>query len=111
MKKRLPANVYVSGPISESPDHIKLFNEAVDFLKDRGHKPLDPLSIKPSREFLPPRKEWVYYMKESVKMLMNADAIYMLDGWEGSQGATVEHDLAEKLDIPIYYASEDHKYV
>jgi nucleoside 2-deoxyribosyltransferase len=111
MKKQLPVNVYVSGPISETPNHLKLFREAVDFLKERGHKPLDPLNIKPSKEILSPEQEWVYYMKESVKLLVEADAVYMLDGWEDSRGAKVEHDLAKKLDIPIYYASEDHKYV
>lgn len=28
------------------------------------------------------------------------DGIAMLDGWEDSKGATIEHDLAEALGIP-----------
>jgi len=111
MRSRIPHKVYVSGPITNTPNHIKEFREAVEFLKYDGHKVLDPLTITPSKVILSEDKEWVYYMKESIKLLMDADAIYMLDGWQQSKGATVEHDLAEKLSIPIYYASEDHKYV
>lgn len=111
MRSYLPPLVYVSGPISDAPDHVKEFREAVDFLKHDGHRVLDPLSIPASKDILSERKEWVYYMKRAVKLLMGADGIYMLEGWEKSEGASLEHQLAKDLDIPIHYASEDHKYV
>ena len=34
------------------------------------------------------------------------DAIYMLDGWEESEGATAEHKLAEELGQEIFYEYE-----
>jgi len=110
MKKK-PNSIYVSGPITNTANHVKEFKEAVEYLKQQGRKPLDPLQIKPSQEMLSQSAEWAYYMKAAIKMLMEADGIYMLDGWEGSRGARIEHLLAQELNIPVYYASEDHKYV
>jgi nucleoside 2-deoxyribosyltransferase len=109
--KKMRNSIYVSGPITNTANHVKEFKTAVEYLKDQGGKPLDPLQIKPSHKVLSESEEWNYYMKEAIKMLMEADSIYMLDGWEGSRGARIEHLLAQELNIPVYYASEDHKYV
>ena len=111
MRSRIPHTVYVSGPISHTPNHMNDFKSAVEFLKDGGHRVLDPLDIKVPQGNLSKEDEWVYYMKEAIKLLMDADCIYMLEGWEASKGALLERDLSKELRIPIYYASEDYKYV
>jgi hypothetical protein len=36
--------------------------------------------------------------------LQCCDAILMLDNWEDSQGAKLEHELAIRLHLPIYYS-------
>jgi hypothetical protein len=34
---------------------------------------------------------------------MRCDAVIMLPGWKDSKGSKLEHELAEKYQIPIYY--------
>ncbi|ANE09046.1 DUF4406 domain-containing protein [Corynebacterium glutamicum] len=46
-------------------------------------------------------KPWTYYMRDSLRKLMEADCIFMLPGWETSRGAQIEHHLAELLDIKV----------
>ena len=111
MRISLQQRIYVSGPITNSPNHLKEFKDAVSFLENEGHTVLNPLDIQVPPIILSDRAEWVYYMKAAIKMLMDAECIYMLDGWQRSDGAQLEHYMAVQLDIPIHYASEDHKYV
>ena len=46
---------------------------------------------------------WAELMRKSITLLMECDAIYMLEGWEGSKGAIMEHFLAEELEMPIFF--------
>jgi len=36
----------------------------------------------------------------------SADFLFMLSGWEESQGANEEHELAVELGLPVYYEEE-----
>lgn len=40
-------------------------------------------------------------------ILERCDAICMMDGWENSQGAQVEHSRAVELGMPIYYEADN----
>ena len=42
-------------------------------------------------------------MREGIKLLMDCDAIYMLEGYEHSRGAKLELQLADKLGMHIWY--------
>ena len=37
------------------------------------------------------------------------DAMIMLEGWEDSEGAVIEHDHMNVLDRPIFYGAENFK--
>ena len=41
------------------------------------------------------------YMGESIKLLANADAIYLMDGWDNARGCRIEHECAEAYGIPV----------
>ncbi len=43
------------------------------------------------------------YLNGSLELLRRCDAIYMMKGWKESEGATAEHELAQKLDKEIWY--------
>ena len=43
------------------------------------------------------------YMKICIQMLHICDTIYMLEGWEKSVGAKIEHSLAVQAGKPIIY--------
>lgn len=48
-------------------------------------------------------------MREDIRQLLMCDAIYMLQGWEDSQGATLEHEIAKAIGLRIYYEEENNK--
>ena len=43
------------------------------------------------------------YLEGGLAMLKGCQAVFMLKGWEKSQGSLMEHELAEKLGLQIYY--------
>jgi len=101
--------IYISGPISNDPFHAESFDKAEEYLKHLGFEVINPLDIK-DKEFKGPDKDhqlWTYYMRESIKLLMGCDQIYMLEGWKASRGAKIEHELALNLSMPRTYEDED----
>jgi hypothetical protein len=94
MKKK---NVYIAGPMTG----IKDFNKPAFFDCSRdilcaGEIPLNPA-------ILPIGLEQHEYMAICLQMVMIADAVIMLPGWECSLGAIAENALAEKLGKEIIY--------
>tara|TARA_R100000458_G_C8252913_1_gene229500 strand:- start:1054 stop:1377 length:324 start_codon:yes stop_codon:yes gene_type:complete len=101
--------IYISGPISNDPYHREAFDKAELFLGNLGYKVINPLDI-PEKEFKGPDKDiklWNYFMRKSIKLLMDCDQIYMLEKWEESRGAKIEHQLAVNLSMPRMYEEED----
>jgi|TARA_R100000322_G_C5279513_1_gene149358 hypothetical protein len=101
--------IYISGPISNDPYHREAFDKAEDYLKHLGYDVINPLDIK-EKEFKGPDKDfqlWTHYMRESIKLLMDCDQIYMLEKWKESRGAKIEHKLATDLSMPRIYEEED----
>lgn len=104
--------IYISGPITNAEMCESRFNKAAGYLRNKGYQAINPYSIPaPRNPDFNGRDDWSYYMRESVKLLAQADQIYMLDGWEDSIGATIEHNLARDLNLPIMYEQDDYKYV
>lgn len=94
--------IYLSGPMTGIKDNnYPWFNEVADKLKSQGYSVLNPAVIK-----LHPQAEWKDYMRQAITMLCAADEIYMLEGWENSQGAQVEHNLAKILEMKIRHEVE-----
>tara|TARA_R110001583_G_scaffold1691_1_gene13069 strand:- start:840 stop:1154 length:315 start_codon:yes stop_codon:yes gene_type:complete len=102
--------VYVSGPITNVEKCESRFKNAAAYLRNKGHEAINPYTI-PAPKKSNGRDDWSYYMRESVKLLAIADQIYMLEGWEDSLGATIEHNLARDINLPIMYEKDDRKYV
>ena len=100
--------VYLSGPISGLRLSHANFKEAAKFLHDDGYTVLNPMDIKlPSSKIDLERSTWNYYMREGLKMLLCADCIYMLAGWEGSKGARIEFNLAVDLKLSVRYQPKE----
>jgi len=101
--------IYISGPISNDPYHSDAFEKASEYLTHLGYRVVNPLNIK-EKTFKGPDKEyklWNYYMRQSIKLLMGCDQIYMLEKWKESRGAKIEHQLALDLSMPRTYEEED----
>ncbi len=86
--------VYISGPITNNPNHFSQFLEAFGKLWKDGYNPFNPCTI-----VLGDDATWADYMKADLHELLDCDAIYMLPGWQESRGAKIEHDLALSLGM------------
>jgi len=89
---------YISGPITGLPieQARAAFSEAEFRLKSAGMEVVNPMNLPHDHD-----KSWESYMKECVVALMSCDCIYMLEGWERSEGAAFEFMIAEKFKLSI----------
>jgi hypothetical protein len=95
--------VYISGPISNDPDHAEKFAVAFVDLIGKGHTPINPVYIgRELKAQMGREPTWEDYMRECIKALCDCDAICMLPGWNGSKGALMEHAIAFRLGIQEY---------
>nr|DAT99699.1 MAG TPA: deoxyribosyltransferase [Caudoviricetes sp.] len=87
--------VYISGPITGIDFGNRFaFSCARNALELCGYEAVDPSEVQ-----LGDDATWADYMRADLKLLLDCDFIYMLEGWENSRGARLERELAENLGI------------
>lgn len=92
--------IYISGPISGLPletVYNNFTNVEVQLL-EQGYEPVNPFN-----NGLPTNATWEEHMRADLRLLLDCDAIYMLEGWEKSRGARIEYALAVDLKLDIQY--------
>lgn len=82
--------IYVSGAITGTTDYKKRFKKAEKELLKKGYEVINPVNIA---ENLPPLK-YYEYLTIDLNLLSICDAIYMLEGWQNSNGAIMEYRIA-----------------
>lgn len=99
MRDSKNTRVYISGGITNVEGYMKNFDKAERKLIDEGYDSI----INPAfvNSFLPLDFSHEEYMRVSLAMLECCDAIYMLKGWENSEGAKEEYVYANKLGLNI----------
>ena len=97
--------IYLSGPISDiCKKEAKInFKIGEDMVRELGHEPVSPLTIPPPDRTLSEHEEWMYYMRRSIKLMMDCDAMLSLLGWQESRGAQMERKLFFDLGLPVFY--------
>lgn len=95
--------VYISGPITGTEDYIVQFWTIDRELKEAGYDVINPAKVCAR---LPVDFSHDDYMHVCFAMLDLCDAIFMLDGWEQSDGATREAAYASAMNIPELTADE-----
>lgn len=95
--------VYISGKISGLSEKVykNNFNSIELYLTGLGYDVVNPVSYPQE-----PNWKWEDYMKRDIKLLVGCDYIYMLEGWEDSDGASLEHLIAENLGIKTLVLDE-----
>ena len=94
------SKIYLSGQISGLPLDVarKRFTDAKEMLELQGWEVINPLD-----NGVPLDADWEEHMAEDILSLFACKAIFMLDGWERSQGARLEHALAKRISMRIIY--------
>lgn len=92
------AHWYLSGPMSGLPElNFPAFNRAAAKLRALGMRIVNPAE----HQGLPDGSPWADYMRQDIRLLMDCQGIVMLPGWEQSNGARLEHHIAEALGLPV----------
>lgn len=79
------------------------FNLSATSFRDDGatvFNPAETFNGDHSRE----RKE---YMRIDIRALLDSNALYLLDGWQQSKGARLEHEIAQEIGLEILYPDAD----
>lgn len=109
LNKEQLLKVYIAGPMRGITDlNRKEFNKAEKFLNKLGiYDPINPARLDKesgmSDEELVSREGLRLAMKRDIDALFECDAVFMLLGWEKSEGALIEHRLATMLGMTILY--------
>jgi len=89
--------VFISGAITGVDGYRKIFAAAEQWLLEQDCTVLNPAVLPPSG------LEWEAYLRITKAMVREADAIYVLQNWEHSQGVREELALAAQLGKEIIY--------
>lgn len=96
--------VFISGPMSGKPnDNRAAFYKAQEELEKKGYSVWNPawLAYPSDTEF---SKDAIHAIDNEA--LRHCDAIYMLKGWQYSEGARNEYKIAIARDLDIMYEEE-----
>lgn len=93
--------IYISGRISGRPleQARQEFELAEMKLRKFGFSPVNPMY-----NGLPDDAAWEDHMGRDIAMLLRCQAIYMLSGWEQSEGATLEYLIARHRRMRVFTA-------
>lgn len=91
--------VYISGQITglERKEAKANFDKAEAFVFEKGYNPLNPMKVNPRLS----GKSWKEYMLEDIAQLFTCEGIFLLDNWQDSKGARIEHFIAQEMGLMI----------
>jgi len=94
--------IYISGKITGLPfREVKAKFQAVqNFLEELGFEIVNPMN-----NGLTKNDNWEQHMIKDIAELFACEAIYMIDNWAESLGASIEYDIAKRMDKKIFFES------
>ena len=92
--------IYISGAIAhyDLEERKATFADAEERLLKAGYVPVNPF-----RNGLPDDAHWREHMRADIRLLLDCEYIYMLQGWELSKGAKLELDVASSCGIKVLF--------
>ena len=100
--------IYISGAIAhhDEAERRTAFAATAAFCEACGFESMNPFENELHRLGVGEQAGWRDHMKADLKMLLECDAICMMDGWEESNGCKLEHDVASTCGLTVYYESD-----
>lgn len=96
---------YIAGPMTGLPDlNFPAFHREAAYFRAQGHEVVNPAEINPD-----PAAGWKDCMRADIRELVTCDEVVMLPGWENSKGASLEHHIAQALDMRVVYLVREPK--
>ena len=95
--------VYISGPITGVDNYMDNFNKAEEYLTSLGYDVINPARV----DAVLPKMLYDEYLRIDLYLLAQCEAIYLLDGWNRSDGAKAEMKDALMMGIDIYLETEE----
>ncbi len=95
--------IYISGKITGLPlsEVRQRFADTAAFLDAIGFEAVNPLT-----NGLDDSADWKEHMVADIRMLLDCEAIYMMDNWIESRGASIEYDIANRLNMDVWFESK-----
>lgn len=92
--------IYISGAMTGKPDlNYPAFNTMAAKLQANG-----AIVVNPAEQ--PEHASWEAYMRHDLRLLLDCTAIFMLEGWQFSRGALLEHQVATALGMLVLYEGQ-----
>ena len=95
--------IYISGKISGLPieEAKQRFADSQALLESIGFEVVNPLEVGLCDE----KASWESHMVKDIELLLGCDAIYMMDNWVDSTGASIEYDIAIRMGKDVLFES------
>lgn len=94
----MKSRVYISGPITGCEDYEKKFRKAEEDLTNKGYEVVNPAYLSK----VMPNATHVQYMRICIPLMDECNAIYLLEGWDLSHGASIEYGYALGRDMMVF---------
>jgi nucleoside 2-deoxyribosyltransferase len=99
--------LYLAGPMRGVKSYnFPAFNYTAKHLREKGYEVWNPAERDVNEDGFDPDvskpRSIKEYMEHDLAAICRCDAVVVLDGWELSQGASLEVYVAQTLNIPIY---------
>lgn len=92
--------IYISGPMRGLPDfNYPLFAATAKTLRHQGFHVLNPAENFEGDQ----DREIPEYMRADIKMMLQASMVFMLPGWQDSEGSRLEYLIAKALGLEITF--------
>lgn len=110
---QLPSGIvfYVAGPMTGIAEHnYPAFERAANILRRAGYEVASPHEVTPltTAEHAKLTQPYGFYIKRDIFHMIDrgCGALVLLPGWPASKGATLELQIAQVLEWPIYFLVE-----
>lgn len=91
--------IYIAGKITGLDNYRESFDQIEKVFKTFGHEVINPCKLND----IYPQLTWDDYMELDMTLIRSCDAVYFMENWKNSKGATIEHEYTKQLGKEIFY--------